>query len=210
MSRSARVQRTTKESDVLVELELDGTGVTEIDTGVPFFDHMLAQLGKHGGLRPRRAHDGRPRGRRAPHGRGHLARARARRCARRSATRPASGGSATRSCRWTRRSCRWRSTCPGRPYLVHDEPEIVELIGTVRHDADQAHLGVDLRRVAHHAARARARRPQRAPHRRGAVQGGRPRAARRGRARRARGRRPEHEGIAVVPCGSPCSCSPAS
>jgi len=50
MSRSARVQRTTKESDVLVELELDGTGVADVETGVPFFDHMLAQLGKHGGL----------------------------------------------------------------------------------------------------------------------------------------------------------------
>jgi imidazoleglycerol-phosphate dehydratase len=33
-----------------VELDLDGTGVTEATTGVPFFDHMLAQLGKHGGL----------------------------------------------------------------------------------------------------------------------------------------------------------------
>ncbi|CAB4852416.1 unannotated protein [freshwater metagenome] len=50
MSRFARVQRTTKESDVLVELEIDGTGIAVIDTGVPFFDHMLAQLGKHGGL----------------------------------------------------------------------------------------------------------------------------------------------------------------
>jgi len=50
MSRFARVQRTTKESDVLVELEVDGTGTTEIETGVPFFDHMLSQLGKHGGL----------------------------------------------------------------------------------------------------------------------------------------------------------------
>ena len=50
MSRFARVQRTTKESDVLVELEIDGTGVADIETGVPFFDHMLAQLGKHGGL----------------------------------------------------------------------------------------------------------------------------------------------------------------
>ena len=48
MSRSARVTRTTKESDVLVELELDGTGRTDVDTGVPFFDHMLSQLGKHG------------------------------------------------------------------------------------------------------------------------------------------------------------------
>jgi imidazoleglycerol-phosphate dehydratase len=49
-SRSARVQRVTNETQVLVELELDGAGVTQADTGVPFFDHMLAQLGKHGGL----------------------------------------------------------------------------------------------------------------------------------------------------------------
>jgi imidazoleglycerol-phosphate dehydratase len=47
MSRSARVERVTRETEVLVELELDGTGVTEAKTGVPFFDHMLAQLGKH-------------------------------------------------------------------------------------------------------------------------------------------------------------------
>ena len=50
MSRTARVQRTTKESDVSVELELDGTGQATSDTGVPFFDHMVAQLGKHGGF----------------------------------------------------------------------------------------------------------------------------------------------------------------
>jgi imidazoleglycerol-phosphate dehydratase len=50
MSRRAVVERTTKESDVRVELELDGTGQATSDTGVPFFDHMLTQLGKHGGL----------------------------------------------------------------------------------------------------------------------------------------------------------------
>jgi len=50
VSRSARVERETKESKVLVELDLDGGGETTIDTGVPFFDHMLAQLGRHGGL----------------------------------------------------------------------------------------------------------------------------------------------------------------
>jgi imidazoleglycerol-phosphate dehydratase len=50
MSRHAKVTRTTKESDVFVELEIDGTGTTEIDTGVPFYDHMLAQLGKHAGF----------------------------------------------------------------------------------------------------------------------------------------------------------------
>jgi imidazoleglycerol-phosphate dehydratase len=48
MSRFARVQRSTKESEVLVELEIDGTGTHDVDTGVPFFDHMLAQLAKHG------------------------------------------------------------------------------------------------------------------------------------------------------------------
>ncbi|MDD2857945.1 MAG: imidazoleglycerol-phosphate dehydratase HisB [Candidatus Nanopelagicales bacterium] len=48
MSRTARVERTTKESSVLVELDLDGTGAHTIDTGVPFYDHMLSQLSKHG------------------------------------------------------------------------------------------------------------------------------------------------------------------
>jgi len=46
--RSARVERVTKETSVLVELDLDGAGVSEARTGVPFFDHMLAQLAKHG------------------------------------------------------------------------------------------------------------------------------------------------------------------
>jgi imidazoleglycerol-phosphate dehydratase len=48
MSRFARVERATKETKVLVELELDGSGAALAQTGVPFFDHMLAQLGKHG------------------------------------------------------------------------------------------------------------------------------------------------------------------
>jgi imidazoleglycerol-phosphate dehydratase len=48
VSRKGRVARTTKESDVLVEINLDGTGEVTVDTGVPFFDHMLSQLGKHG------------------------------------------------------------------------------------------------------------------------------------------------------------------
>ena len=47
-SRTGRVERVTKESKVLVEIDLDGTGTTDITTGVPFFDHMLDALGKHG------------------------------------------------------------------------------------------------------------------------------------------------------------------
>jgi imidazoleglycerol-phosphate dehydratase len=50
MSRTARVDRSTAETKVLVELDLDGTGRAVAETGVPFFDHMLAQVGKHGGL----------------------------------------------------------------------------------------------------------------------------------------------------------------
>jgi imidazoleglycerol-phosphate dehydratase len=50
VSRTAKVERSTTESQVSVSLDLDGSGSSEIDTGVPFFDHMLAQLAKHGGL----------------------------------------------------------------------------------------------------------------------------------------------------------------
>ena len=46
-TRVARVERTTSESSVVVDLDLDGTGRTSIDTTVPFFDHMLTALGKH-------------------------------------------------------------------------------------------------------------------------------------------------------------------
>ena len=47
MSRTARIERTTSESSVVVEIDLDGTGRTDIDTSVPFYDHMLTALGKH-------------------------------------------------------------------------------------------------------------------------------------------------------------------
>ncbi len=50
MGRSARVERTTKESKVRVSLELDGSGSADVTTGVPFYDHMLAQIGKHAGF----------------------------------------------------------------------------------------------------------------------------------------------------------------
>ena len=46
--RTGRVERATKETQVAVDLDLDGTGTTDVSTGVPFFDHMLNQLGKHG------------------------------------------------------------------------------------------------------------------------------------------------------------------
>jgi imidazoleglycerol-phosphate dehydratase len=48
--RAARVSRATKETSIEVEVDLDGTGATAITTGLPFFDHMLIQLGKHSGI----------------------------------------------------------------------------------------------------------------------------------------------------------------
>src|ERR671910_862728 len=47
MSRSARIERETKESKVLVELDLDGTGRADVNTGVGFYDHMLTSLARH-------------------------------------------------------------------------------------------------------------------------------------------------------------------
>jgi imidazoleglycerol-phosphate dehydratase len=49
VSRTASVIRTTNETDVRVSLDLDGSGRSVADTGIPFFDHMLQQLGKHAG-----------------------------------------------------------------------------------------------------------------------------------------------------------------
>ncbi len=49
-ARTATVERATSESRVTVEVDLDGSGQTEISTGVRFFDHMLTALGKHGSL----------------------------------------------------------------------------------------------------------------------------------------------------------------
>ncbi len=49
MSRSSHQQRTTKETKIDLTLEVDGSGDASATTGIPFFDHMLEQLGKHGG-----------------------------------------------------------------------------------------------------------------------------------------------------------------
>jgi len=47
-SRTARVERNTAETQIAVEVNLDGTGRAELATGVPFLDHMLDQLARHG------------------------------------------------------------------------------------------------------------------------------------------------------------------
>jgi imidazoleglycerol-phosphate dehydratase len=47
MARTAHIERTTGETAVVVELDLDGSGRVQVETGVPFFDHMLDALGRH-------------------------------------------------------------------------------------------------------------------------------------------------------------------
>ncbi len=50
MSRTGTRSRTTKETSIEVTIDLDGTGHTDVSTGIPFYDHMLDQLGRHGGF----------------------------------------------------------------------------------------------------------------------------------------------------------------
>ena len=46
--RTARVERVTAETKILVDLDLDGTGSTDVSTGIGFYDHMIGSFGKHG------------------------------------------------------------------------------------------------------------------------------------------------------------------
>jgi imidazoleglycerol-phosphate dehydratase len=48
--RTATKSRTTKETDIAITLAVDGSGTIDVATGIPFFDHMLSQLGRHGGF----------------------------------------------------------------------------------------------------------------------------------------------------------------
>lgn len=48
MARTATVTRTTKETSIEVRIDLDGSGIAQVSTGIPFYDHMLDQLARHG------------------------------------------------------------------------------------------------------------------------------------------------------------------
>ena len=127
--RAATVERTTGETSVEVTLVLDGTGAVSVDTGVPFFDHMLAQLGKHGGFDLTVRCDG------DTHVDAHHT---VEDCS-------IALGQALREALGDKAGIRRFGDAlvpldetlvqvavdlSGRPYVVHEEPEIVELIGT--------------------------------------------------------------------------------
>jgi imidazoleglycerol-phosphate dehydratase len=129
VSRTATVDRTTKESSVSVTLDLDGTGVHEISTGVGFYDHMLSQLAKHSGIDLTVKTEG-DRAVDSPH----------------TVEDPAiSIGQALREALGDKSGIRRFGDAlvpldealaqavvdlSGRPYLVHEEPELIELIGS--------------------------------------------------------------------------------
>ncbi|MFM8364186.1 MAG: imidazoleglycerol-phosphate dehydratase, partial [Verrucomicrobiota bacterium] len=48
MTRESTLERKTSETDIRLTLRLDGTGVSKVSTGIPFFDHMLVLFAKHG------------------------------------------------------------------------------------------------------------------------------------------------------------------
>ncbi len=50
MARTAQIQRKTKETSIDVSIDLDGTGVASVSTGIPFYDHMIEQLARHSGF----------------------------------------------------------------------------------------------------------------------------------------------------------------
>jgi imidazoleglycerol-phosphate dehydratase len=58
VTRTATRSRSTSETTIELSIDLDGSGVTDIATGIPFFDHMLDQLGRHGGFDLRVRADG--------------------------------------------------------------------------------------------------------------------------------------------------------
>ena len=49
-NRTASIERDTSETQIQLKLDLDGTGASKIETGIPFFEHMLTQISKHGML----------------------------------------------------------------------------------------------------------------------------------------------------------------
>ncbi|HZE38492.1 MAG TPA: imidazoleglycerol-phosphate dehydratase HisB [Stackebrandtia sp.] len=149
MSRSATVERTTGETKVTVSIDIDADGPVDVSTGVGFFDHMLHQLGKHGGFALSVHTDG------DLHIDAHHT----------MEDTAIALGQALRSALGERRGVRRfaDATVPldevlaravvdlsGRPYMVHEEP--LELAPMIGHDYPTSMTRHILESFAHHAA----------------------------------------------------------
>ena len=197
MSRSSRLERVTKETSVVVELDLDGTGTARVSTGVPFFDHMLAQLAKHGLLDLAVAAEGD-----IEIDAHHTVEDTAITLGQ--ALREALGDKAGISrfgdavVPLDETLARAAVDVSGRPYLVHDEPDgMAPLIGTYDTTLTR-HFFESLTASAGICLHLSADRAQPAPHRRGPVQGGGAGAARGGGAGPAGAGRAQHQGRPVT------------
>ena len=175
--RQARVERKTKETQIVLQLGLDGTGASKVETGIPFFNHMLEAWSKHGLMDLAVDAQGRPRGGSPPHGGGRRASAWARRSSEALGDKrgivalrrvvPADGrGAAARRGRHLRAAVpRLQRAAPADARSSNFDLDLLQgLLPRVR-----------LQR-RDHAARQHALRREPPPHRRGDVQGGRPRA----------------------------------
>jgi len=111
MSRTARVERATSETKLVVEVNLDGTGSSSISTGVGFYDHMLTALSKHSGIDLTVRADG-DLHIDAHHTVEDVAIALGQAFAEALGDKRGITPTATQPSRWTRCSCRRRSTCP--------------------------------------------------------------------------------------------------
>ena len=206
--RTGTVERNTAETKVRVELTVDGSGRHDVATGIGFYDHMLAQLARHGGLDLTVRTEG------DLHVDAHHTV---------EDTALALGAALAEALGDKAGVRRFGSVLvpldevlvqaavdlSGRPYVVHEEPAARPVRRWHRpglpDQPDPALLGVVRPRRPAHPARERAAggpgrsAARRAPRHRGAVQGGRPGAARRGPRRGPDRRRAQHQGRAVMP-----------
>ena len=196
--RQARVERKTKETQILLQLDLDGTGVSQGRDGIPFFSHMLEAWSKHGLMDlGRRRHGATSRWTSTTRWRTSDSRWGGP-STRRSATRRGSSASAPPSCPWTRRWSRPRSTSRAGPYLVFNVPLQRAKLGQLRSRPARRVLPRLRHRGEDEPARHHALRRQPAPRRRGRLQGGGARAG------RGHPHQPPHRGILPSTKGACC------
>ena len=199
----ATVSRTTKETSIELTLNVDGSGRYDIQTGVPFLNHMLELFTRHGFFDLDHPRHRRRRGRRPPHGRGRRSDARAgvQAGARRQGRHPPLRRGDGPARRGARSTSSWISAA-GR-FFAYDIKTKQTPHRHLRRRADPRLPARVRERERHEPARPHARGPEPAPHRRGDLQGHGARARPRDPARSARAGRALDQGNALRMNGWP-------